>query len=204
MCPWERAVHLRSHFLQRKEAERTLGQQQSGTMSSFKGSTIAGIVTGWTQGHKQKSEMSRHMQTLESCLLVTSMETGRTVYQVGQPQRRRPPTAASCSAPDPVKEENRKNKKSPTHASLPKDGGHRVSRTRTVSHSQLFPVVLMGRTSQREPAGRSGDEHLPEPALSRLTYSPAASTEALWRQAQEARSLGGADAQLQKALHVSP
>ena len=95
-----------------------------------------------------------------------------------------------------MKEENRKNKKSTTHTSLPKDGGHRVSKAHTVSYSKLFPVVLMGWTLQREPAGRSGEEHLPEPALSRLTYSPAASTEALWRQAQEARSLGGADAQL--------
>lgn len=111
MCPWERAVHLRSHFLQRKEAERTLGQQQSVTMSSFKGSTFADIVTGWTQGHKQKSEMSRHVQTLESCLLVTSMETGQTVYQVGRLQRRRrPPTTAFCSVPDPVSERGKQEK----------------------------------------------------------------------------------------------
>lgn len=71
-----------------------------------------------------------------------------------------------------MKEENRKNKKSITCTSVPKDGGHRVSKTRTVSYSKLFPVVLMDRTLQREPADRSGRITYQSP-LSRLSYSPA-------------------------------
>lgn len=88
---------------------------------------------------------------------------------------------------------------------IPKDGGNRVSKGHTVSYSKLFPVVLMDRTLQREPADSSGRNTYQSPLyLGCHTLQVLISTEALWRQAQEARCLGGADARLQKALHITP